>query len=56
MCDCGLFEWLRFGWLFLLTRRDPAGLREWLRLRKLGRQEKFERFHSQGERSDGKKI
>lgn len=37
-------EWVRFGWYFLVTRRDPAGLREWVRLRKLGRQEKFERF------------
>ncbi|GAA2570983.1 galactofuranosyltransferase GlfT1 [Mycolicibacterium diernhoferi] len=37
-------EWLRFGWFFLVTRRDPAGLRDWLRLRRLGRQEKFERF------------
>ena len=36
-------EWLRFGWYFLVTTRDPAGLREWLRLRKLGRQEKFSR-------------
>ncbi|MCX5042204.1 glycosyltransferase family 2 protein [Aldersonia sp. NBC_00410] len=36
-------EWLRFGWFFLITRRDPAGLREWLRLRKLGRQERFRR-------------
>lgn len=36
-------EWARFGWYFLVTRRDPAGLREWMRLRKLGRQEKFER-------------
>ena len=26
-------EWVRFGWFFLVTRRDPAGLREWLRLR-----------------------
>lgn len=48
-------EWVRFGWFFLVTRRDPAGLREWLRLRRLGRQEKFERF-SQGERSDGNAI
>lgn len=46
-------EWVRFGWYFLVTRRDPAGLREWLRLRKLGRQEKFERYF-QGERSDGR--
>ncbi|NLE80651.1 MAG: glycosyltransferase family 2 protein [Rhodococcus sp.] len=36
-------EWARFGWYFLITRRDPAGLREWMRLRKLGRQERFER-------------
>ncbi len=36
-------EWLRFGWFFLVTRRDPAGLREWLRLRRLGRQERFAR-------------
>jgi len=36
-------EWIRFGWFFLITRRDPAGLREWLRLRKLGRKELFVR-------------
>lgn len=36
-------EWVRFGWYFLVTRRDPAALREWVRLRKLGRQERFER-------------
>ncbi|WP_068161171.1 glycosyltransferase [Rhodococcus phenolicus] len=36
-------EWVRFGWYFLVTRRDPAGLREWMRLRRLGRQEQFER-------------
>lgn len=34
-------EWLRFGWFFLITRRDPAGLREWIRLRRLGRRERF---------------
>ena len=34
-------EWLRFGWYFLVTRRDPAGLREWIRLRRLGRREHF---------------
>ncbi len=34
-------EWLRFGWYFLVTRRDPAGLREWFRLRRLGRREHF---------------
>lgn len=36
-------EWLRFGWYFLLTRRDPAGFREWARLRSLGRREQFDR-------------
>lgn len=36
-------EWLRFGWYFLVTRRDPAGLAEWIRLRRLGRRERFER-------------
>jgi rhamnopyranosyl-N-acetylglucosaminyl-diphospho-decaprenol beta-1,3/1,4-galactofuranosyltransferase len=36
-------EWVRFGWFFLVTRRDPTGLREWLRLRRLGRDEKFSR-------------
>ena len=36
-------EWLRFGWYFLVSRRDPAGLREWIRLRRLGREEKFGR-------------
>ena len=34
-------EWLRFGWYFLVTRRDPAGLREWIRLRRMGRRERF---------------
>lgn len=34
-------EWVRFGWYFLVTRRDPAGLREWIRLRRLGRREQF---------------
>lgn len=36
-------EWIRFGWYFIVTRRDLAGLREWQRLRKLGRQERFMR-------------
>jgi rhamnopyranosyl-N-acetylglucosaminyl-diphospho-decaprenol beta-1,3/1,4-galactofuranosyltransferase len=36
-------EWLRFGWFFLVSRRDPAGLRDWFRLRRLGRGEKFGR-------------
>ncbi|MEB3049465.1 glycosyltransferase family 2 protein [Mycolicibacter sp. MYC123] len=34
-------EWLRFGWFFLVSRRDPAGLAEWIRLRRLGRREQF---------------
>jgi len=46
-------EWVRFGWFFLVTKRDPAGLREWIRLRRLGRRERFSR---QGERSDGRKT
>lgn len=36
-------EWLRFGWFFLVSRRDPDGLREWIRLRRLGRRERFTR-------------
>ncbi|BBZ36710.1 galactofuranosyltransferase GlfT1 [Mycolicibacterium confluentis] len=38
-----LQEWVRFGWYFLVSRRDPAGLREWIRLRRLGRRERFGR-------------
>ncbi|GGG29520.1 putative glycosyl transferase [Rhodococcoides trifolii] len=36
-------EWIRFSWYFLVTKRDPRGLGEWFRLRKLGRQERFRR-------------
>jgi rhamnopyranosyl-N-acetylglucosaminyl-diphospho-decaprenol beta-1,3/1,4-galactofuranosyltransferase len=36
-------EWLRFGWYFLVSRRDPAGLAEWVRLRRMGRRERFTR-------------
>jgi rhamnopyranosyl-N-acetylglucosaminyl-diphospho-decaprenol beta-1,3/1,4-galactofuranosyltransferase len=36
-------EWLRFGWFFLVARRDPKGLVEWFRLRRLGRRERFGR-------------
>ncbi len=36
-------EWLRFGWFFLITQRDPAGFIEWIRLRRLGRRERFSR-------------
>lgn len=38
-----LQEWVRFGWFFLVTRRDPRGLWEWIRLRRLGRREQFGR-------------
>src|ERR1700761_6054888 len=41
-------EWVRFGWFFLLTRRDPEGLLEWIRLRRLGRREKFGRPQAGG--------
>ncbi len=34
-------EWVRFGWFFLVHRRDPAGLREWLSLTRAGRRERF---------------
>ncbi|MBI3217851.1 MAG: glycosyltransferase family 2 protein [Mycobacterium sp.] len=43
-------EWLRFGWFFLVSRRDPDGMREWVRLQRLGRHERF--FRDQ--RSDGR--
>lgn len=36
-------EWLRFGWFFLVSRRDPKGLMEWIRLRRMGRREQFNR-------------
>lgn len=38
-----LQEWLRFGWFFVVTRRDPQGLLEWFRLHRLGRHEKFDK-------------
>lgn len=43
-------EWLRFGWFFLVTRRDPAGFAEWIRLRRLGRRERFGPPGDQGRR------
>jgi rhamnopyranosyl-N-acetylglucosaminyl-diphospho-decaprenol beta-1,3/1,4-galactofuranosyltransferase len=39
----GAIEHLRFGWYFLISRRDPAALREWLSLVRLGRRERFHR-------------
>jgi rhamnopyranosyl-N-acetylglucosaminyl-diphospho-decaprenol beta-1,3/1,4-galactofuranosyltransferase len=39
----GALEIFRFGWYFLVSKRDPAGMREWLRLVRLGRREQFHR-------------
>lgn len=39
----GLLEIPRFAWYFLVTRRDPAAFRNWLRLLKQGRDEQFHR-------------
>lgn len=36
-------EYARFGWFFLVQRRDPKGFLEWLKLHNLGRKERFER-------------
>jgi len=46
-------EWLRFGWYFLVSRRDRAGFREWYRLRELGRTEQFQRDRSEMRCSHG---
>ncbi len=40
----GVLELPRFAWYFLVTRRDPRGFAEWLRLVRQGRAERFERF------------
>jgi rhamnopyranosyl-N-acetylglucosaminyl-diphospho-decaprenol beta-1,3/1,4-galactofuranosyltransferase len=37
-------EWIRFGYFFLVHRRDRAGWREWLRLTRAGRRERFARY------------
>lgn len=47
-------EWLRFGWYFVVSRRDVAGFREWIRLRRLGRRERFVRGAGAGVRGDGR--
>ncbi|ALE75418.1 galactofuranosyl transferase [Pseudonocardia sp. EC080610-09] len=39
----GLLELPRFAWYFLVTKRDPRGFRDWLRLLKKGRDERFDR-------------
>jgi len=36
-------EWVRFSWYFLARRHDPQGWREWRRLTKAGRTERFGR-------------
>lgn len=36
-------EYARFAWFFLVQRRDLAGFKEWLRLHRLGRAERFQR-------------
>ena len=36
-------EIVRFGWYFLVTRRDAAGFREWLRLQRMGSSERFDK-------------
>ena len=46
-------EWLRFCWFFLVSRRDPAGLREWILLRRLGRRERFARYDAGTSNPDG---
>lgn len=38
-----LQEYLRFGWFFLIQRRDLSGFRTWLELHSRGRQEDFRR-------------
>ena len=37
-------EFLRFGWFFLVQRRDVRGFYRWFKLLKQGRAENFERF------------
>jgi rhamnopyranosyl-N-acetylglucosaminyl-diphospho-decaprenol beta-1,3/1,4-galactofuranosyltransferase len=34
-------EFASFAWYFLVTRRDPGGFREWLRLVRMGRRERL---------------
>ena len=36
-------EYARFGWFFLVQKKDPKGFAEWLRLHALGRCEQFRR-------------
>ena len=36
-------EYARFAWFFLIQQKDPRGFRDWLRLHRMGRREKFNR-------------
>ncbi len=36
-------EYARFGWYFLVQQHDPKGFAEWMRLRRMGRRERFTR-------------
>ena len=36
-------EYARFGWFFLVQRKDPNGFMEWFKLHRLGRKERFYR-------------
>jgi rhamnopyranosyl-N-acetylglucosaminyl-diphospho-decaprenol beta-1,3/1,4-galactofuranosyltransferase len=40
----GLLELPRFAWFFLVTRHDPRGFVEWVRLLRQGRAERFDRL------------
>ena len=40
----GLLELPRFAWYFLVTRHDPKGFAEWVRLLRQGRAERFDRL------------
>ena len=37
-------EFVRFGWFFLVQRKDPMGFYKWFKLLRKGRNEDFERF------------
>jgi rhamnopyranosyl-N-acetylglucosaminyl-diphospho-decaprenol beta-1,3/1,4-galactofuranosyltransferase len=50
MRHIGMLEVFRFGLYFLVTKRDPRAFRQWLRLLRQGR---AERFHRYGTRSSG---
>ena len=43
MRKIGLLELPRFAWYFLVTKRDPRGFANWLRLLNQGRAERFHR-------------